>query len=188
MILYIDHYDSFTCILNDYFTQLGHKIDIVKTDKIDPLLPFEKYTHIVIGPGPGHPNELLPLYPAIDRFIASGLPILGVCLGHQLIAQYFGAKVIKAREIMHGQLSEVYQTLQTELYQQLPEHFTVTRYHSLIVDHQTLPDCLTPIASTQKNELMAFMHKQYKIYGIQYHPEAYLTAHGLKTLANFLHL
>ncbi len=185
MLLFIDHYDSFAHILMDYFAQLGEKIISFKSDQLDQSIDYTQFSAVIIGPGPGHPDELRHLYPEIKRIIDSNVPILGICLGHQLLAQYFGAKVIHAANIMHGQCSLIHFTNHS-LYQGLQSPLTVTRYHSLIVDITSLPDDLQPIALTMNNELMAFAHKHFAIYGIQYHPEAYLTESGLKTLQNFL--
>ncbi|WP_440682714.1 anthranilate synthase component II [Cysteiniphilum halobium] len=185
MLLFIDHYDSFSHILMDYFAQLGEKVTLLKSDQLGKTINYNKFTAVVIGPGPGHPNELSHLYPEIKRMIDSSVPILGICLGHQLLAQYFGAKVIHSANIMHGQCSSI-DFINHPLYQGLQSPLLVTRYHSLIVDKNSLADDLQPIALTREGELMAFAHKQLPIYGIQYHPEAYLTEHGLKTLQNFL--
>ena len=185
MLLFIDHYDSFVHILMDYFAQLGETILALKTDQIDDSIDFSRFDGVVIGPGPGHPDELCFLYPYIKRILNTNTPILGICLGHQLIAQYFGAKVIHAKNIMHGQCSEI-QFIDHLLYRGLKSPIKVTRYHSLIIDNSSLPQCLKVIAKTTYNELMAFSHQSLPAYGIQYHPEAYLTEHGLSSLQNFL--
>ncbi|WP_116964053.1 anthranilate synthase component II [Fastidiosibacter lacustris] len=185
MLLFIDHYDSFSHILMDYFKRLRQEIRHIKTDEVSSKFKINSFKYIVIGPGPGHPNELLHLYPIIREAINLKIPLLGVCLGHQLLAQYFGAKVIHAKQIMHGQCSEITHD-NDELYRNLPNKILVTRYHSLIVAHNSLPHTLKGIAYSQDHELMAFCHKSYPIYGIQYHPEAYLTEYGLKLLQNFL--
>lgn len=185
MLLFIDHYDSFAHILMDYFAQLGEDVVVLKSDQLTKDINYSDFTAVIIGPGPGHPNELTHLYPKITRMIDSHVPILGICLGHQLLAQYFGAKVTHATDIMHGQCSSIH-FIDHPLYQGLQSPLTVTRYHSLIVDIKSITNELQPIALTMNNELMAFAHKQLPIYGIQYHPEAYLTEYGLKTLHNFL--
>ena len=185
MLLFIDHYDSFAHTLIDYFTQLGEKVVQLKTDQITDQLDLSNVSAVVIGPGPGHPNELRTLYPLITRLIDMQMPTLGVCLGHQLLAQYFGAQIMPAKTIMHGQCSQISHH-NSLLYQATKSPLTVTRYHSLIVDISTLPDCLSASAITPENELMAFNHKTLLVYGIQYHPEAYLTDSGLVILQNFL--
>ncbi|MED7788552.1 aminodeoxychorismate/anthranilate synthase component II [Francisella sp. 19X1-34] len=182
MILYIDHYDSFTNIIIDYITYLGYEVCIKKTDQeIDNIT---QYSHIVIGPGPGHPNELKDKYPIIEYCEQNNTPLLGICLGHQLIAQYYGSNIIKAKQIYHGKISRVSKVKESNLYKNLQNNFNVTRYHSLIVDKIMTP--LVTIALTVDKEIMAFEHEKAKIFGVQYHPEAYLTENGLETLKNFL--
>ncbi|MED7818870.1 MULTISPECIES: anthranilate synthase component II [unclassified Francisella] len=184
MVLYIDHYDSFTNIIVDYMTYLGYEVCVKKTDQeIDDIT---KYSHIVIGPGPGHPNELKDKYSIIEYCEQNNIPLLGICLGHQLIAQYYGSNIIKAKQIYHGKTSRVFQIEESKLYKNVPDSFNVTRYHSLIVDKIKNP--LVTIATTEDKEIMAFKHKKAKIFGVQYHPEAYLTENGLETLKNFLEI
>lgn len=184
MVLYIDHYDSFTNIIVDYITYLGHEVCIRKTDQeIDDIT---QYDHIIIGPGPGHPNELKNKYSIIEYCEQNNIPLLGICLGHQLIAQYYGSNIIKAKQIYHGKISKVYQIKKSKLYKNFPDSFDVTRYHSLIVDK--ISDPLVTIAVTEDKEVMAFEHKTAKIFAVQYHPEAYLTENGLVTLKNFLEI
>ena len=185
MLLLIDHYDSFVHMLTDYFLQLGETVLVLKTDQINDTINFSLFKSIILGPGPGHPNDLIFLYPQISRMIDAQVPILGICLGHQILAQYFGAKVVHAHNIMHGQCSEI-NFINDPLYQDITSPCKVTRYHSLIVDLDSLPNDLNPISRTFENELMAFNHSVLPIYGIQYHPEAYLTEYGLATLQNFL--
>ncbi|WP_100550688.1 anthranilate synthase component II [Caedibacter taeniospiralis] len=185
MLIFIDHYDSFAHILMDYFSQLGESAFALKTDQVDEHIDLSLFDAVVIGPGPGHPDELSFLYPYIERMIKAHIPLLGVCLGHQLIAQYFGARVVHAKKIMHGQCSEI-DFIKHPLYQGLSSPIQVTRYHSLIVDELSLPECLQVLAKTTDNELMAFSHQSLPVYGIQYHPEAYLTDGGLIMLQNFL--
>lgn len=184
MVLYIDHYDSFTNTIVDYITYLGYKVCVKKTDQ--EITKVEQYSHIIIGPGPGHPNELKDKYPVIDYCEQNDTPLLGICLGHQLIAQYYSSKIIKAKQIYHGKLSEVKLIEKSQLYRNHPQQFEVTRYHSLIIDKIFNP--LEIISITKDDEIMAFEHKHKKIYGVQYHPEAYLTQYGIATLKNFLTL
>ncbi|ORU23812.1 anthranilate synthase component II, partial [Francisella tularensis subsp. holarctica] len=145
---------------------------------------IDQYSHIIIGPGPGHPDELKNIYPIIEYCQQKKLPLLGICLGHQLIAQYYGAKIIKAKQIYHGKLSEIKQLQSSALYKDHPVKFAVTRYHSLIVND--IKELLITLAATDNHEIMAFAHQNAKIFGVQYHPEAYLTEYGLATLKNFL--
>ncbi|APC97821.1 anthranilate synthase component II [Francisella frigiditurris] len=182
MILYIDHYDSFTNTIVDYINYLGFSVDVKKTD--DKILNLEKYSHIIIGPGPGHPNEVTNQYQVIKYCEEHNASLLGICLGHQLIAQYYGANIIKAKHIFHGRNSIINQTNDSYLYRNLPNSFEVTRYHSLIVDELISPLQIT--SKTNDNEIMSFEHETKKIYGVQYHPEAYLTEYGLEILKNFL--
>jgi anthranilate synthase component 2 len=184
MVLYLDHYDSFTNTIVDYINYLNFEVDIKKTDQdIDNI---EQYSHIIIGPGPGHPNELKKHYKIIEYCEQSDIPLLGICLGHQLIAQYYGANIIKAKNIFHGRNSTLIKLHDSNLYKSFSQNFEVTRYHSLIVDKLLYP--LEVIAITDDNEIMAFQHQNKKIYGVQYHPEAYLTEKGLETLNNFLNI
>lgn len=185
MLLFIDHYDSFAHILIDYFSQIDQEVIRLKSDEIDFTTNFQIFDAVIIGPGPGHPKDLTYLYPHIKRIIELKIPILGICLGHQLLAQYYNAKIIRAQNIMHGQCSEV-NFIQHILYTGIKSPVRVTRYHSLIVDIDSLPNDLFTIAKTKRNELMGFSHKNLPIYGIQYHPEAYLTEFGLQTLRNFI--
>jgi len=186
MLLYIDHYDSFSCILVDYIRRLGCQVKMVKTDQLNGGINYHNYSHVVIGPGPGHPNELIHLYPVIEKCIMSKTPILGVCLGHQLLAQFFGGVVIKSQAIMHGQCSRVFLRRNSVIFRHVLSPFYVTRYHSLMVENATLPSNLLPLAYTKDKELMAFQHQNYQLWGLQYHPEAYLTEHGLVVFKNFL--
>ena len=182
MILYIDHYDSFTNTIVDYIRYLGFEVCIKKTD--EHLDNLDQYTHIVIGPGPGHPNELRDLYFIINFCENFNKPLLGICLGHQLIGQYYGCNIIKSKPIFHGRNSLIFTDNNCVLYRGLPRQFEVTRYHSLVVGLTKEPHI--NVAKTQNNEIMAFKHNKNNIFGIQYHPEAYLTEYGLEVLGNFL--
>ncbi len=186
MILYLDHYDSFASILTDYIKQTGHKVHISRTDEPIDSEQLNNYSHIIIGPGPGHPRELSHLYPIINKAITESIPLLGVCLGHQLIAEYFGAEVSNASSIMHGQISKITQNECSKLYQSIPKELNVTRYHSLIINANSMPDTLLVTALTQQGEIMSFEHKAHPIYAVQYHPEAYLSEYGLAILRNFI--
>ena len=181
MVLYIDHYDSFTNTIVDYIRYLGFSVCVKKTD--DQFDDFNQYSHIIIGPGPGHPNELKQLYYIIDFCENTNMPLLGICLGHQLIAQYYGSNIVKAKFIFHGRNSTI-TTNNSILFKGLFSEFEVTRYHSLIAESMKSPLLVT--AKTSENEIMAFEHSKKNIFGMQYHPEAYLTEYGLDCLNNFL--
>jgi para-aminobenzoate synthetase component II len=185
MLLMIDNYDSFTYNLVQYFGELGQKVrvfrnDAVALDQVDMLKP----DMIVISPGPGRPDDAGITKELIDRF-KGVYPILGVCLGHQSIAEVFGAAVVRAGRIMHGKTSAVFHDGKS-LFKGLPNPFEATRYHSLIVKKETLPDCFTVCAWTDHNEIMGIRHRSYLIEGIQFHPESVLTVCGKQLLRNFL--
>ncbi|WP_144211205.1 anthranilate synthase component II [Shewanella donghaensis] len=187
MLLMIDNYDSFTFNLVQYFQQLGHEIVVKRNDEIT-LSEIEALnpSHLVISPGPCSPNEAGISLKAIEYF-AGKLPILGVCLGHQAIAQVFGAKVVRAKRVMHGKTSNISHH-KTRLFQDLNQPLTVTRYHSLLVE--SLPTDFELDAwfddPIHGQEIMAMSHKTLPIFGVQFHPEAILTEQGLELLANFL--
>ncbi len=185
MILIIDNYDSFTYNLVQYLGELGAKLKVSRNDKIS-IRKIEKLKpdKIVISPGSGRPKEAGISKELIQRF-ASKVPILGVCLGHQCIAEVFGAKIVRAKRLMHGKTSKIYHNGKG-IYRGLPKPFIATRYHSLIVDPQSLPDCLTVTAWTKEREIMGIRHKKYKVEGVQFHPESILTDSGKKLLKNFL--
>jgi len=190
MILMIDNYDSFTYNLVQYLGELGcevavHRNDQITLEQIAALAP----SHIVISPGPCTPNEAGVSMPLIHRF-AGEIPILGVCLGHQSIGQAFGARVVHAKRLMHGKTSEVYHTGQG-VFRGLPSPFTATRYHSLVVDPDSLPACLEVTAWTlepdgSREEIMGLQHRTLAVEGVQFHPESILTEHGHTLLRNFL--
>ncbi len=187
MILVIDNYDSFTYNLVQYLGELGEEIVVRRNDEIDPdgiaqLAP----DHILISPGPCTPNEAGVSLALIERFKGE-IPILGVCLGHQSIGQAFGGEVIRAGELMHGKTSEIKHDGKT-VFSGLPSPFTATRYHSLIVKRDTLPDCLEISAETEDGMIMGLRHKEYAVEGVQFHPESIMTDHGLQMLRNFLDL
>ena len=188
MILYINHFDSFCNIIIDYLKQLDKKIVLKNTHYFKDLnkINLAKYSHVLIGPGPGHPKELLFLYPFIRKIIYYNIPLLGICLGHQLLAQYFGAKIVQSQKIMHGESSVIICNTSNKLYKNIAEKHSVIRYHSLIVDNESVPLDLNIVAYTTDNEIMAFSHCKLSIYGIQYHPEAYLSNFGLELLKNFV--
>ncbi|MES1993250.1 MAG: aminodeoxychorismate/anthranilate synthase component II [Pseudomonadota bacterium] len=190
MVLMIDNYDSFTYNLVQYLGELGcevavHRNDQITLDQIEALAP----SHIVISPGPCTPNEAGISVPSIARF-AGEIPILGVCLGHQSIGQSFGARIVHARRLMHGKTSAVFHTGQG-VFRGLPSPFTATRYHSLVVAPDSLPDCLEVTAWTveadgRREEIMGMRHRHLAVEGVQFHPESILTEHGHALLRNFL--
>ncbi|SDO94082.1 para-aminobenzoate synthetase component 2 [Paenibacillus sp. yr247] len=185
MIVVIDNYDSFTYNLVQYLGEIGEEVIVRRNDEID-LAGVEALApdHILISPGPCTPNEAGISLSIIDHFKGK-IPIFGVCLGHQSIGQAFGGDVIRAERLMHGKTSEIFHDGQT-LFEGLPSPFTATRYHSLIVKTETLPDCLEVSARTAEGEIMALRHKEYPIEGVQFHPESIITQHGHQILRNFL--
>ena len=192
MLLMIDNYDSFTYNLVQYFAELGAQVEVRRNDQIT-LQQIEALNpeKIVLSPGPCTPNEAGICLSLLQHF-AGQLPIMGVCLGHQAIGQAFGGKVIRAKQVMHGKVSDVYHQ-HTDLFAGLPSPFVATRYHSLVIEQATCPDCFNITAWTQDSqgqldEIMGIAHKTLPIYGVQFHPESILTQHGHALLANFLRL
>lgn len=185
MILVIDNYDSFTYNLVQYLGELGETVEVRRNDEID-LAGIEALApdHILISPGPCTPNEAGISLAVIEHFKGS-IPIFGVCLGHQAIGQAFGGNVIRADRMMHGKTSEMHHQ-GTSVFTGLPSPFTATRYHSLIVERSSLPDCLEITAETAEGEIMGLRHKTYAIEGVQFHPESIITDHGHQMLRNFL--
>ena len=187
MILMIDNYDSFTYNLVQYFGEFGHELVVKRNDTltvkdIEQLAP----DMIVISPGPCSPNEAGESLNIINYF-AGNIPILGVCLGHQAIAQIFGGNVIRAERLMHGKVSPVLHA-DIGLHKDMPNPFQATRYHSLIVEKETLPECFEVTAWTDEGEIMGIRHKDYPIEGVQYHPESIMTEQGKKLLRQFIEL
>jgi len=185
MILVIDNYDSFTYNLVQYLGELGEEIVIKRNDEID-LAGIEALNpdHILISPGPCSPNEAGISLSLLEHFKGK-IPIFGVCLGHQSIGQAFGGEVVRAERLMHGKTSEIFHKGQG-VFEGMPSPFTATRYHSLIVRRETLPDCLEITAETAEGEIMGLRHKDYAIEGVQFHPESIITEHGYTMLRNFL--
>ncbi len=185
MILVIDNYDSFTYNLVQYLGELGEEVQVSRNDEItieeiEALAP----DHILISPGPCTPNEAGISLALIQHFKGI-IPIFGVCLGHQAIGQAFGGNVIRAERLMHGKTSPIHHN-GTSVFEGLESPFTATRYHSLIVERESLPDCLEITAETAEGEIMALRHKDYPIEGVQFHPESIITNHGHTMLRNFL--
>ena len=189
MILMIDNYDSFTYNVVQYCLELGANLKVVRNDEltieeIENLNPSK----IIISPGPATPNEAGISLEAIDHF-KDEIPILGICLGHQAIAQVFGGKVVEAKNMMHGKTSLIHKTKKTSIFDGLPEDFTMTRYHSLVVEQENLPSDIIPTSySIDDHEIMSLEIKGRDIYGVQFHPESILSEYGYEILNNFLKL
>lgn len=184
MILLVDNFDSFTYNLVDYFEQLGESCYIVRNNVSPFSLPDLPFSQVVLSPGPGTPEYAGYLLEYV-KYFENKLPILGICLGHQAIAQYFGAKVEKAIKPMHGKLSAIQKAIDAPIFKGFPASWQVVRYHSLIVKKIEKTDLLS-LACTLEGELMVLKHKTLEIYGIQYHPEAALTEFGIEILENWL--
>jgi anthranilate synthase component 2 len=183
----IDNYDSFTYNIVQYFSQLGEEVQVHRNDKIT-LAEIEALNpaRIVISPGPCSPEEAGISVAAVNHF-AGKIPILGVCLGHQSIGAAFGGNVVRSSSLMHGKTSPIHHDGK-ELFKGLPNPFQATRYHSLIVDRPTLPDCLEITAWVENGEIMGLRHRSLPIWGVQFHPESILTESGMELLANFLRI
>jgi anthranilate synthase component II len=185
-LLLIDNYDSFTYNLLHYFAELGASVDVVRNDALTTAEIAEKhYDGIVISPGPGTPDESGVSLDAL-RHLGSTTPIFGVCLGHQAIGQVFGADVVRNAP-MHGKISAVYHE-NASIFAGFPSPFNATRYHSLVIDNATVPDCLEVTAWTEDGVIMGVQHKTYPICGVQFHPESIASEYGKELLQNFLTL
>jgi anthranilate synthase component 2 len=187
MLLMIDNYDSFTYNLVQYLRELGEEVEVYRNDKIS-LAEIETLnpTRLVVSPGPCTPNEAGLSVEAIKHF-AGKLPILGVCLGHQSIGQAYGGKVVRADRLMHGKTSPIFHD-NRELFVGLPDPFDATRYHSLLVERSSLPECLEITAWTAEGEIMGMRHRDLPVWGVQFHPESILTVAGMNMLNNFLQM
>ncbi|MGW8959289.1 aminodeoxychorismate/anthranilate synthase component II [Paenibacillus sp. NPDC055715] len=185
MILVIDNYDSFTYNLVQYLGELGEEVTVRRNDEID-LKGIEELApeHILISPGPCTPNEAGISLDVISHF-KGRIPIFGVCLGHQAIGQAFGGNVIRAERLMHGKTSPILHH-NTSVFEGLPSPFTATRYHSLLVERESLPECLEITAETAEGEIMGLRHKEFAVEGVQFHPESIITDYGHQLLRNFL--
>ena len=185
MLLMIDNYDSFTYNLVQYFGELGQEVAVRRNDEItlDEIAAL-KPAYIVISPGPCTPNEAGVSVPLIERY-AGEFPILGVCLGHQSIGQAFGGRIIHAKRVMHGKTSDIKHT-GVGVFHSMPNPFCATRYHSLVIERETIPECLEITAWTDDGEIMGVRHKTLPVEGVQFHPESILTYRGHDLLANFL--
>jgi anthranilate synthase/aminodeoxychorismate synthase-like glutamine amidotransferase len=185
MILMIDNYDSFTYNLVQYFGELGQQVKVFRNDKITiERIRKLRPAKIIISPGPGRPEEA-GISCAVIQAFAGKVPILGVCLGHQAIGYAFGGRIVQAKKLMHGKTSWIYHNKKT-IFRGVSNPFEATRYHSLIVEKKSLPLSLEIIAWTKENEIMGLAHKQYPLWGVQFHPESILTKAGKDILANFL--
>ena len=184
-ILLIDNYDSFTFNLYHYLSSLKTKVDVIRNDEItENQIIKKKYNKIVISPGPGNPNQSGNCI-KIVKSLYKKIPILGVCLGHQIIGQVFGSKIIQAKKLMHGKTSKI-KSKQIGILKNLPSKFIATRYHSLIIDKKTLSQELEITAETENGIIMGIRHKEFNVHGVQFHPESIKTTIGIKILKNFI--
>ncbi|OSI15851.1 aminodeoxychorismate/anthranilate synthase component II [Neisseria dumasiana] len=185
MLLMIDNYDSFTYNIVQYFAELGQEVVVRRNDDITlEEIAALKPQYLVIGPGPCSPKEAGISVAAMQHF-AGKLPIMGICLGHQTMGEAFGGNVVRAKTLMHGKVSPVHHHSRG-MFKELPNPVTCTRYHSLVIDRDTLPECLEVTSWTEDGEIMGVRHKHFPIEGVQFHPEALLTEHGHEMLDNFL--
>ena len=186
-IILIDNYDSFTFNLYHYLSSLKVKVDVIRNDQItsNEILK-RKYNKIVISPGPGNPNQSGNCL-KIVKSLYKKIPILGVCLGHQIIGQVFGSKIVQAKKLMHGKTSKII-SKKLGILKNLPKSFEATRYHSLIIDKKTLSKHLEITAESKDGLIMGVQHKKYNVHGVQFHPESIKTKLGIKILKNFIRL
>lgn len=185
MIIIIDNYDSFTYNLYQYIGEINPGVEVYRNDRISiSEIRRMRPSHIVISPGPGYPKDA-GITVDLIRQMHKEAPILGVCLGHQAIGEAFGGKIVHALEPVHGKASNV-KVNRCSLFNGLPDRFKVGRYHSLVIDRESLPNQLETIASADDGQIMGVRHKRYPVYGIQFHPESILTEHGMNILKNFL--
>jgi anthranilate synthase/aminodeoxychorismate synthase-like glutamine amidotransferase len=186
-IILIDNYDSFTFNLFHYLSSLKIKVDVIRNDKITAnQILKKKYNAIVISPGPGNPNQAGNCI-NIVRSLYNKLPIFGVCLGHQIIGQVFGSKIVQAKKLMHGKTSKIL-SKKIGILKNLPKAFEATRYHSLIIDKKSLSEDLEITAETKDGLIMGVRHKKYHVHGVQFHPESIKTKLGIKILKNFINI
>ena len=188
MLLVIDNFDSFTYNLVQYFGELGVDQKVFRNDELTGAEAVAlNPQRVLLSPGPCSPREAGNSIQILDAFANTGIPVFGVCLGHQCIGQYFGGNVIRADRLMHGKTSPI-QHSGKGLFAGIPSPFAATRYHSLIVERSSLPDCLEITASTHEGEIMGLQHKHLPIHGVQFHPESLATENGMQLLRNFLDL
>ena len=184
-VLLIDNYDSFTYNLYHYISRFNKNVDVVRNDKINSkVILKKKYKKIVISPGPGNPNQAGNCL-KIVKDVYKKIPILGVCLGHQVIGQAFGGKIVNANNLMHGKTSKI-KHIRKGLFKNIKNNFEATRYHSLVVDRKRLSKNLIITAETKNKTIMGLMHKYYNIHGFQFHPESINTKVGMKLIKNFI--
>ncbi len=184
-ILLIDNYDSFTYNLYHYISKFEKNVDVIRNDKINSKNIFKKkYNKIVISPGPGNPSQAGNCL-KIVKDVYKKIPILGVCLGHQIIGQVFGGKIIRAKNLMHGKTSKIKHN-KIGLFKNIQNNFEATRYHSLVVDSNQFPKDLIITAETRNRTIMGLMHKDYNIHGFQFHPESISTKVGIRLIKNFI--
>ena len=184
-VLLIDNYDSFTYNLYHYISKFIKNVDVIRNDKINSKSILKKrYNKIVISPGPGNPNQAGNCL-KIVKDVYKKIPILGVCLGHQVIGQVFGGKIVKAKNLMHGKISKIKHN-KKGLFKNIQNNFEATRYHSLIVDRKKFPKDLLITAETKNKTIMGLMHKKYNIHGLQFHPESIKTKVGMRLIKNFI--
>jgi len=184
-IILIDNYDSFTFNLYHYLSSLKVSVDVIRNDEITSSeIIKKKYSKIVISPGPGNPNQSGNCL-KIVKTLYKKMPILGVCLGHQIIGQVFGSKIIQAKKLMHGKTSKIF-SKKIGILKNLPKKFDATRYHSLIIDKKSLSKDLEITAETENGLIMGVRHKKYQVHGVQFHPESIKTKLGIKILKNFI--
>ncbi len=185
-ILLIDNYDSFTSNLFHYISSLNVNVEVVRNDKINSKdVLKKKYDKLVISPGPGNPDQSGNCLDIV-RKLYKKIPILGVCLGHQIIGQVFGCKIVQAKKLMHGKTSRI-KSMNLGILKNLPKNFIATRYHSLVIEKKTLSKELIVTAYSEDSLIMGVMHKKYNIHGVQFHPESIKTTVGKKILENFIY-
>lgn len=188
MLLVIDNFDSFTYNLVQYFGQLGVEQRVFRNDEISGgEARGLKPDRVLLSPGPCSPDQAGNSLDIIRAFAGSGIPFFGVCLGHQCLGQFFGGRVVRAERLMHGKTSPILHC-RSGLFEALPDRFQATRYHSLLVERSSFPDCLEITAETAEGEIMGLRHRQEPFHGVQFHPESLATEHGLQLLRNFLDL
>ncbi len=186
-IILIDNYDSFTFNLYHYLSSLKVKVDVIRNDQITSnQILKKKYNKIVISPGPGNPNQSGNCL-KIVKSLYKKMPILGVCLGHQIIGQVFGSKIVQAKRLMHGKTSKII-SKKLGILKNLPKSFEATRYHSLIIDKKSLSKHLEITAESKDGLIMGLQHKKYNVHGVQFHPESIKTKLGIKILKNFIRI
>ena len=185
MLLLLDNYDSFTYNVYQLLSELGAEVEVIRNDQITPEEVLSRgYEAIVLSPGPGVPKDA-GITEDLIRTVQGKVPVLGICLGHQAIGEVFGAKIVRAGEIIHGKVSKLQHDGQG-VYQGLPQELPVGRYHSLIIERESLPDCLEVTAELADGTIMGIRHKEYAIQGMQFHPESILTPDGRQLMQNFL--